>query len=160
MNCLQCGQSISQDRRTRHAKFCSPACRRHAARERYTVETGSPGRNDIATTTTGAMHELLVCADLMKMGCHVFRAQSPSCPCDITVLVDGQLYKIEVTTGYKKSDGGISFPRKNSRYDFDVIAVVFHSGEITYLSDGNCPTNIPCLAMEDHNTPHLQPIPR
>lgn len=38
--------------------------------------------------------------DLMSKGYHVFRALSPSCPCDLLILKDGELLKIEVKTAY------------------------------------------------------------
>jgi hypothetical protein len=73
----------------------------------------------------------MVSGDLMKRGYHVFRALSPSCPCDLAVLKDNNLVLIEVTTGYRGKDGKHSFPEhKNGRYD--VVAVVFHDGEIIY----------------------------
>ncbi len=112
--------------------FC-PKIARYPYKRKYLIETDSPRRLEVATATTGAMHELLVCADLMRRGYDVFRAQSPSCPCDVIAMIDGQTYKVEVTTGYMREDGQFSYPKKNNRYDYDIIAIVFHNGDILYL---------------------------
>jgi len=93
---------------------------------------------DLPSGTVGALHELLVCADLMMKGYNVFRAMSPSCSCDIMATKADVIYRIEVTTGIKyPSTGRISYPaHKNGRYLFDILAVVFHNGEIIYHKDG------------------------
>ena len=75
------------------------------------------------------MHELLVSVYLMKHGYHVFRAMSPSCPCDIVAFTDNGLYRIEVTTG----SGEMRHPpKKKDHYRYDYMAVVFHEGDIKW----------------------------
>lgn len=57
------------------------------------------------TGTAGAFAELIVAASLMEKGYAVFRALSPSSPCDLIAYKDPQrLIRIEVRTGklYKK----------------------------------------------------------
>ena len=75
------------------------------------------------------MHELLVSYDLMKRGYHVFRALSPTGPCDLAVLKGKSLLRIEVRTAYKRDGGPIHYKGK---YDADVLALVTHDGEIEY----------------------------
>lgn len=149
MNCLVCKEPLTQEKIRRRAKYCSLKCQKAAQFGRFYEQTGAPRKNEVATATTGAMHELLVCADLMRKGYHVFRAQSPSCPCDIMAMFEGIIYKVEVTTGYKRTDGNFSYPKKNERYDYDIMAIVFHDGDVIYLQSSIAvvPPNIACSGL-------------
>jgi hypothetical protein len=69
----------------------------------------------------------------MARGYHVFRALSPSCPVDLTILNGTNVFRMEVTTG-NYHPGGITYPAKDSSR-FDVLAVVFHDGQILYQPD-------------------------
>lgn len=57
--------------------------------------------------TTGAISELRVAVDLMARGYHIFRAESPHCPCDLVAFRDSQMFKIEVRTIRRNSSGTI-----------------------------------------------------
>ena len=46
--------------------------------------------------TVGAIAELLACADLMSLGYHVFRAESPHCPFDLIAYANGTSLRVEV----------------------------------------------------------------
>jgi Holliday junction resolvase-like predicted endonuclease len=70
---------------------------------------------------TGAVSELVVCADLLKKGYEVFRSVSPSSSCDLIVLKDGKTLTIEVRTGCVNSDGT---HRYSGRVKASVLAVV------------------------------------
>ena len=107
-------------------KFCCYECRSEGYRRSKPKSTKS-GTGDI-----GAAHELIVCADLLKKGYSVFRAQSPNCPCDLMLLnSDGRAIRVEVTTGRILSDGGVrSITKDNNR--FDVLAIVTHDWRIFY----------------------------
>lgn len=89
-------------------------------------------RRPIPRGTTGAVSELRVAADLLERGYEVFRAVSPSCSCDLAVLKDGKLVRVEVRTGYESPTGrrhlGISL---DERHRYDIAAGVFPS-EIVY----------------------------
>lgn len=90
--------------------------------------------------TVGAINELYVANDLMARGMSVFRSLSPSCKCDLVVMLnDGELKRVEVKTGYKQSTktGKIGHsPCGNSKFDW--LAIVLgnptKSGEIRYVS--------------------------
>lgn len=85
--CIQCGRQVLR----RGAKFCSAACQR----KRYFAKMGILGTG-LPTGTTGAISELVICCDLLRRGYEVFRSVSPSCSCDLAVLKDGKLLRIEV----------------------------------------------------------------
>ena len=78
----------------------------------------------MATGTTGAISELRVCVDLLARGYEVFRSVSQSCSCDIAVLKDGRLFRIEVTTGYENPHTGTLSYSPHKTENYDVIAVV------------------------------------
>ena len=86
--------------------FHSIKCRGCKLKEK--TEFSRYKRAGISTSTVGAIQELLVSVDLMEKGYHVFRALSPSCPCDLFALKDGKAFDIEVRTAYRKQDGSFS----------------------------------------------------
>jgi hypothetical protein len=96
-------------------------------------ETGSR----LASATVGALSELLAAVDLMSRGFEVFRALSAACSCDLAVLVDGNLIRVEVRTGKRTANGKLAFPRvQRDGGRQDVYAIVVHSlpQEILYLT--------------------------
>jgi hypothetical protein len=79
----------------------------------------------------GAIGELIVAADLLKKGYHVFRSCSPSCPCDLAILKDEKLFRVEVkTTQYSRPNSGDSLRKKYEAKGntFDVFAHVSKDG--------------------------------
>lgn len=84
-----------------------------------------PGQEppDIAPSTIGAIGELLVAADLLRKGLDVFRAVSPSCPCDFVAHHEGQLYAIEVRTLRRNKNGSFS-PTKVHHAFIHVLAII------------------------------------
>jgi Holliday junction resolvase-like predicted endonuclease len=127
--CINCKQKLPDSLIRRHAIYCSTYCRQEAARK----ETGTYYNDGqlLPSSVTGAIHELLVCAELMKKGYYVFRAQSPACPCDLVAMKDGDLFKIEVTTG-RNSTSKLSFPKKKGSYLFDFMAIVLKDNSIRW----------------------------
>lgn len=62
----------------------------------------------INCSTKGAIAELRVEADLLARNFHVFRSESPACPCDLIAMRDGVCVKIEVrTVTYLDKNGDI-----------------------------------------------------
>jgi endogenous inhibitor of DNA gyrase (YacG/DUF329 family) len=135
--CKNCGEQIPEQRQKRHAKFCSYDCQR-----KFYFNTGLADVIKIPTSTTGALHELVVCAELMKLGFYVFRAQSPSSPCDVIALKNNKAYKIEVTTGYRAGNK-IGFPNKGETYDFDYLAAVLYDKSIFWFDKNRTLTDFP-----------------
>jgi hypothetical protein len=129
--CINCGGFIIEPKTNK--VYCSDACgAEYRNNNFYTANQRLPIK--IKSATTGAAHELVVCVDLMKRGWHVFRAQSPSCPCDLIAMNDNQLLRIEVTTGTIVKHG-IAFPKKKDSYIFDFIAVVTHNHDIHWFDN-------------------------
>ena len=129
--CVHCNAVIPGGKR-HDAKYCSTKCRMRKARAQW--HEVNKHRKNVPRATVGAIHEMVVCANLLGRGYHVFRAISASSPCDLAVLVDRKLFLIEVTTGYMGTTGKLQYPpHKNGK--FDAIAVVHGKEEITYLPD-------------------------
>jgi len=99
-NCVYCGKALPLNR----WRYCNDTCKSSYLSVRYREQNPFSGQS---TSTTGAISELRVAVDLMSKGYNVFRALSPSCPCDLAILKDGQLLKIEVRTTYRTASGKI-----------------------------------------------------
>lgn len=109
--------------------YCRSKCKIEA--ERKKIYTRNPHRLwPTSPSTVGAIHELEVCADLLKRGFDVFRSVSPNCSCDIVVIFNKQFVRVEVTTGSRSGTGRISAPGKNVT-QFDTLAIVI-GGQIEY----------------------------
>jgi len=98
--CIQCGKILP----SRRWRYCSEDCYRKFQHAIYI--THNPFRGTCAATT-GAISELRVAIDLLAKGYDVFRALSPACPCDLAILKDSQLLRVEVRTGYTSISGNI-----------------------------------------------------
>lgn len=126
--CEQCqGPIVGKRAGYKWAKFCSKNCAKKSAVEKY-PKSDHP---HLSTPTVGALHELLVAADMLKHGLQVFRALSASCDCDLAALAGKKLIRVEVTTGYKGRTGALIYPPHKPE-NFDVIAVV-SKGEVYYF---------------------------
>jgi len=90
---------------------------------------------ELSTGKIGAISELRVCADLLAKGYDIFRAVSPSCPCDLVAFKQGTLKRIEVRTATKTQDGELNFPlAEKDRGRFDHLAAVLKD-EIIYVPE-------------------------
>lgn len=132
--CPNCNTSFSLSAQGWNRLYCSTTCSRA-----YTGFKGS--YKNVPNGTVGAIAELEVACDLMKKGYEVFRSLSQSCSCDLAVLKNERLTRVEVKTGYRNKNGRISYPeyKKHSRLKrlkFDIIAIYLHeSNEIIYRPD-------------------------
>ena len=120
--CPHCHKPLSAERIHRRAKYCSKACERAFRR---TVYRRRHPRPVIASGSVGAIGELRVAADLLSRNLAVFRSLSPACCCDLVVLKDGTLFRVEVTTGTYLKGGGVSSPPHDAAR-YDILAVVCH----------------------------------
>lgn len=87
---------------------------------------------DVAPGTIGAISELLITADLMNRGFHVFRGVGPHCSCDLIAVAKNVMLRVEVKTGAKYKNG---YNRSTRDYDpekFDVLAVVTRDDGVIY----------------------------
>lgn len=132
--CRQCGKPIPT-RKSKNASYCGIEClNRKGKDDKFKELNPSLG---LSTATTGAVGELLVAVDLMKRGFDVFRALSPSSSCDLAFVNKGRLIRVEVRTGYLRSDGKVSFyTSKRDEGRSDLYACVVHaSNTIHYVPD-------------------------
>jgi hypothetical protein len=121
--CINCSGNIPSHivRRTKGAaKYCDPSCMQEYRRKLYAGQNTIWG---VASATVGAVNELRVSVDLVVRGYAVFRALSPACPCDLVVLHDGRVFRVEVTTGHRSVTGNLQYPKKDPML-YDVLAVV------------------------------------
>ncbi len=127
--CEFCKIPLSKIKQKRGSKYCSRSCKVRA----YNKGLGIRGLH-LATGTTGTIGELVVAADLLRKGFEVFRAVSPSCSCDLAILKNGQLLRVEVRTGYRNQKTNhvrCALSPKN-RDRFDIFAIVIAGTEILY----------------------------
>lgn len=117
--CRQCGKGLSKGQR----KYCSKKCSATHWREKYLRMNPWKGKT---SATTGAISELRVAVDLLTKGYNVFRALSPSCPCDLAILKDSQLLKVEVRTSHITTTGKIyrNISERDDPKNIDIYAWV------------------------------------
>jgi len=78
-------------------------------------------QTQLASGTVGVIGEYRVIIDLLNKGFDVFHAASPSCSCDLAVLKDNKLYRVEVRTGKYSSSGSYYYPKYHRA---DIMAIV------------------------------------
>lgn len=130
--CERCGKLIPvkhgmSEYQYLRRKYCSKKCRNGYV----------PQNNALSTGQIGAMNELIVSADLIRRRVHVFRAVSPSSPCDLIIILGGQLLRVEVTTGNRHlmangELGKLCFISHNHD-KYDILAVVTSTEGIVYI---------------------------
>lgn len=114
--------------------YCSSECRKAKVKEDYGVSHIKPQRS---TATTGAISELKACAYLLERGHDVFRAVSPSCPCDLIAMKDGAILRVEVRTGrYNSTKSTIGYPRSDSDKGKQDITLVVLPDNILCMPPG------------------------
>lgn len=126
-DCAVCGNAILGPRLRNGAKTCSTACH-----QKRVYRFGSPlHQKGISTGTIGAVSELLVAADLMSKGYEVFRALSPASSCDLAILKNGALLRVEVRTMTLTRTGKLTCDRSH-RADILAAPVVNDGNRIVY----------------------------
>jgi Holliday junction resolvase len=82
-------------------------------------------REKISKGKTGAISELLVCANLLEKGYEVFRSVSQDCSCDLLAMKDNKILKIEVKTVAINKNGSLNYGiAKENINRFDILANV------------------------------------
>jgi len=126
--CTECSKTFESSRH--NAKYCSRECR-YSHNQLYFIKSSYPG---ISTGTVGAIGELRVSMDLLIKGFEVFRAVSPSCSCDLAILRNGILLRVEVRTGYEIPKTGKMVFNQVKNNKADVLAIVLRD-RIVYQPD-------------------------
>jgi len=118
--CRECGIELPATIRPNRL-WCSEKCKqiyenqiRADRRPKYRAPRPA-SYSGLCCGTKGAIGELRVATDLLDKGYEVFRSVSPSAPCDLITLKDGEMLRIEVRTAHSySSTGKITFPKKAS----------------------------------------------
>jgi hypothetical protein len=127
-NCVACGMIMKNI--LPHKKYCGKNCKYNFSTKKFGLKKFK--KSELNSTNVGAMHEMIVCVDLLKKGYNVFRSISPAASCDILILKDKHMLRIEVTTGNILSLTGKIYHPKKDESKFDVLALVMHDGSIVY----------------------------
>ena len=98
--CAQC-HIVLEGVKTR---YCSYECREDFTRAKF-KELNPDTMKGETSATTGAISELRVAVDLLANGYNVFRALSPNCPCDLAILKNNKLLRLEVRTTFMSITG-------------------------------------------------------
>lgn len=128
--CIQCGKPYEPQKFNQ--KYCSYECRTLSSKIKY-KEFNPDTLKGKTSATTGAISELRVAVDLLAKGYDVFRALSPNCPCDLAILKENKLLRVEVRTAFISITSKI-YKTKSQRDDknnIDVYAWVLPD-KITY----------------------------
>ena len=120
--CVVCQKPIPKERKRRHAKYCSDECSKQKTRGYYR-ENNPPLGLKLSTGVVGTINELRVCVDLLLKGYEVFRSVSSMCSCDLAILKDGKLLRLEVKTGYYLTNMKLGKPQIRGQ-KFDILAIV------------------------------------
>lgn len=88
---------------------------------------------NLSTGTKGALNELIVIVDLLTKGYDVFRAISPAASCDLAILKEGKLLRVEVTSGWIASGKLSRNKNKLSNGKSDILATVYEGDKIDYF---------------------------
>lgn len=120
--CEECGTAFyAQYRRKR---FCSTKC----SRKKYYHLNYTPSTQEhLGRSTVGTISELRVAVDLLEKGYEVFRALSQHASCDLAILKDNKLLRVEVRTGRPSKNRKSPFWPKTKKERSDVFAVVLES---------------------------------
>jgi hypothetical protein len=124
--CKECGREIDTSLRNKKALYCNSRCKTKHLQKKAGIKGSG-----LASGTTSAINKLVVSADLLRRGYEVLRPVSPSSSCDLAILRDGKLSRVEVRAGYRnRMTGTISTNRKGASQQ-DIFAIVIGT-EIIY----------------------------
>lgn len=119
--------------------YCSVECRETVSITPSVTWTG------LSTATLGALSELRVAADLLRRGFYVFRAVSPTGPCDLIFIYD-KPFTVEVRTGRTRpGNAQIDCGRRISE-GVDVFAVCINESTVHYFAISEAAKDLPFLS--------------
>ena len=130
-NCECCGKEFVTGKGNK--KYCSAECGSIIRRKKY-HQMNKFQSIYMAPSTKGALNELRICVDLLEKGFEVFRSVSPSCSCDLAILKDKKLIRVEVTSGWVNPQGKLLRNKSKKESDKnDILATVYLGNKIDYL---------------------------
>ncbi len=125
--CKHCGKTFKTTNSTK--LYCDTWCLRKETRNKYEKAFMFKGQRDIHRTTLGAINEYRVCVDLLMKGYEIFKSITPNCSCDLIMLKDNKIKRIEVTSGYRVN--GKIYANKHNKSKYDIMVIVVNN-EILY----------------------------
>lgn len=122
-NCLNCDMVFIASGYAWNRKYCNHECAKEHRGYRGAYE-------GVSNNNVGAIAELEVCSDLLKMGFNVFRSVSQNALCDMIITKRGSpMLRVEVKSAYRNKNGAINYPRPKEE-DHDILALYLHSERI------------------------------
>ncbi len=115
--CKHCNKPIPIIRRPQ-AIYCSEECYRLAIMKRY--HSLNP-QSVLSLTASGAVSEYKAIIDLLIRGFEVFRSVEPGASCDLAILKEGKLLKVEVKTQKYSSIGKILTIKKPIYHNYTIF---------------------------------------
>lgn len=122
-------------------RYCSRACRSTARAAEYRERHSKPR---LDTATVGSLSELTAAIDLTRRGYAVYRAISPSAPCDLIATKGNAVLRVEVRTGTVNTSGSVSFPRPTRDSGRSDVYAVVVGDAVSYHPD--LPSEVVCAA--------------
>jgi len=111
--------------------YCSIKCRTDKILKDNQV---GPEFRILTNGTKGALNEFIVIVDLLKKGYEVFRAVSQDSSCDLAILKDKKLLRVEVTSAWTSAGGKIIRSKKKiTSGKNDILATIYHGDKIDYF---------------------------
>ena len=71
----------------------------------------------------------------LEKGFEVFRSVSPASSCDLVIVKNRKLYRVEVTMGYRLKEGELNHDKHNTE-NYDILCRVMPN-EIVFMPDLN-----------------------
>lgn len=138
ITCVECKKVFVTN--CRHQITCSEKCRKE---KNLRVQGRKAFINDgLPSGTVGALGELFVAGFFLEKGFSVFRAVSQSCFCDLIIIKNKKLYKVEVRVGYKNTETGIVLFSRAIRGEIDMFAVYERNSKEVILFEKDTKTVI------------------
>lgn len=110
-------------------RFCSETCEQNYNREK--MLEGSPCK--LSTSDKGVLGEHAVIVDLLEKDYKVFKHVNPSTPCDLIIINEEGLKKVEIKTGRRNKSTKKLYHGNTSNNDYDILAIYdLGTGEIYY----------------------------
>lgn len=124
MICEGCKENFAP--RRHNQRFCAPKC------QRKTNRPSKDWRADVGSGVSGAYAELIVSAELLRLGYWVFRNVTPHGPCDLIALRNGRTVRVEVKTQVPYSRVLPKSRNYAQGTDYDVLALVHYNGAMSF----------------------------
>lgn len=120
--CVLCGKDFMGIKNQKYCPQCDPAWKL-----KKTIKKEWQG---LSCSTLGTTQELRVAVDLFYKGYDVYKGLSANSSCDLIILKNEKLIKVEVRTGYRSLSGKLKYC--STKIKADCLAVALPT-EIIYL---------------------------